>query len=143
MPVLKNPKQEAFCQARSLGRTLDQAYSDAGYKPSRAHAARLAANGSITDRIKELQNKTAELYEATAESVARELDEAIKFARKCKVPSAMVAGLNVKARLFGLMVEHASVQVTHSYSSMTEEELRFELAALNAEARSLKPGVQH
>lgn len=143
MPVLKNPKQEAFCQARSLGRTLDQAYADAGYKPSRAHAARLATIGSIVARLKELQNKTAEIFEITAEAIAKQLDEDRAFARKCKQSGAAVQASIAKGRLAGLFIEHASVQVTHSYSSMTEEELRFELAALNAEARSLKPGVQH
>jgi hypothetical protein len=59
------------------------------------------------------------------------------------VPSAAVAASLGLAKLGGHMVERASVQVSHSYSSMTLEELKFELAALNAEARSIKPGVQH
>ena len=143
MGVLKNPKHEAFCQARALGRTQDEAYSDAGFKPSRQHAHRMATRGYILKRLAELQNHTVEIFEITAEAIAKQLDEDRKFAYKCKVPSAAVQASVAKGRLAGLFVEHASVQVSHNYSMMTEEEIRFELAALNAEARSLKPGVQH
>lgn len=144
MGVLKNPKHEAFCQARVLGRTQLQAYEDAGYsKPSDAVASRLSRNVKIAARIKELQHNVVEKFEITVEDITRKLDETYLCAKKWKVPSAMVAALHVKAKLGGLLVERAQVQVSHSYSSMTLEELRFELAALNAEARSLKPGVQH
>jgi len=143
MGVLKNPKHEAFCQARALGRTLEEAYADAGYKPSRQHAQRLATKGYIKDRLKELQNHVVEKFEITVELITKMLKEDRAFARKCKVPSAAVQATMGLAKVAGLLVEHATLQVSHSYSSMTLDEIRFELAALNAEARSLKPGVQH
>jgi len=143
MGVLKNPKHEAFCQARALGRTQTEAYIDAGFKPNRQHAHRLATTGYIEDRIKELQNKTVEIFEITAAQIAKQLDEDRAFAKKCKQTGPMVQASIAKGRLAGLFIERTNVQVTHNYSQMTEEELRFELAALNAEARSLKPGVQH
>lgn len=143
MPILKNPKHEAFCQARVLGKTLDESYYTAGYKPNRANAVRLNANENIVARIGELQSKTADRFEVTVEMIAAELDRHAAFAYECKQPSAAVAATLGKAKLFGLMIDRNLVNVTHNYSLMTEEELRFELAALNAEARSLKPGVQH
>lgn len=143
MAILANPKQEAFCQLRVQGRTLDEAYKLAGYKPSRQHAQRLATKGTVEARIAELRKAMAETFEITAESIAAQLDADWVFARACKVPSAAVAATVAKGKLAGLFTEKSSVHVTHSYQTMTDEELRFEMAALAAEARSIKPGVQH
>ena len=143
MPVLKNPKREAFCQARASGKTLDQAYAEAGYKPSRNNAARLVMSKEVKARLAELQAKVAEKYEVTVETMAAQFDEDRKNAIKWKQGSAAHAASHSKAKLFGLMVDKQSVNVTHNYSLMTEEELRFEIAAIHAEARSIKAGVQH
>lgn len=143
MPILENPKHEAFCQARANGMTLEQAYAEAGYKPARQNAERLTTKDYIKARISALREKNGQRFEITTESIARELDEAIVFAVECKAASARVAAVVAKAKLAGLMVEKQSVNVTHSFSTMTEEELRFEIAALHAEARAHKAGVQH
>ena len=143
MPALENPKHEAFCQARHKGMTKDQAYKDAGYKPSRTAAHRLSTNVNIVARLKELQQKTAVNHEVTVDTIAAELDLAIQFARKYKHTAAMVAAINSKAKLFGLMTDRSVINVTSKYALMTEEELRFEIAAIHAEARALKPGVPH
>jgi hypothetical protein len=45
-----------------------------------------------------------------------------------------------KAKLCGLA--GSVVTMNHNYASMTGEELRFELAAIHAEARALKMGVK-
>jgi hypothetical protein len=72
-----------------------------------------------------------------------QFDEDRRFAIKLKNAGAAHAASVSKAKLFGLMTEKQSVQVTHSYATMSEEELRFEIAAIHAEARALKPGVQN
>ena len=143
MPALPNPKREAFCQHRIKGKTKDEAYAAAGYKPSRQSAHRMSTNADIQVRMMELQEGVSEKFEITIELIARRLEEDRAFAKECKVPSAAVAATVALAKLGGLFVEKATVNVTHSYSTMTEEELRFEIAAITAEARSLKPGVQH
>jgi hypothetical protein len=143
MPILKNHKHEAFCQAIVAGKTQEQAYAEAGYKPSRHHAARLATNGNIRERIEKLQHKVAVEFEITVEEIAKMLREDRKFAIKCKSASAATAATMGLAKLGGLLVDHGQINVSHSYSTMSEEEIRFELAALAAEARALKPGVQH
>lgn len=49
---LVNGKQERFCQALALGgATAVSAYADAGYKPNRSHASRLAARPEIVERV--------------------------------------------------------------------------------------------
>ena len=52
MSVLRNPRHERFAQELAKGETADRAYQQAGYRPDRAHAARLAANGSIRGRLR-------------------------------------------------------------------------------------------
>ena len=39
MPTLRNPRQEAFAQARAGGALLDDAYEAAGFAPGNRHAA--------------------------------------------------------------------------------------------------------
>lgn len=73
MPVLKNPRHETFAQARAKGKTEDQAYIEAGYRPSRSAAARLCANVKVSARIAELTERTAIRAEIDIATVLREL----------------------------------------------------------------------
>ena len=143
MPVLENTRHENFCQARALGKTLEEAYEEAGYKPCRKNAARLATTNDVKARMAELQHGAVQQFEITVESIAAELEEERKLALEWKQPSAAVAATVAKAKLGGLFVEKQSINVTHNYNLMTVEELKFEIAAITAEARSIKPGVQN
>ncbi|MCR9276236.1 MULTISPECIES: terminase small subunit [unclassified Mameliella] len=73
MPRLKNPKHEAFAQARVAGMSTDAAYEEAGYKPHRSNAARLSAKDSVQQRIGELQEAAAERAEMTGAEVLKEI----------------------------------------------------------------------
>lgn len=53
MPILTNKGHEAFAQGVAKGLTADQAYQEAGYKPSRSAASRLSTNVNIPARIAE------------------------------------------------------------------------------------------
>jgi phage terminase small subunit len=53
MAPLRNTRHECFAQELATGKTADEAYQIAGYKPDRAHASRLAANGNIRGRVTE------------------------------------------------------------------------------------------
>lgn len=68
MPVLKNPKHEAFAQGLAGGKSADQAYQDAGFSANRGNATRLKAKESVAARVAEL-----------TESVAETVKEAISF----------------------------------------------------------------
>lgn len=143
MPVLQNAKHERFCQLRLEGKSQEEAYKLAGYKPDPGAASRLSRNVGVKKRMEELHVHALNKTEVTVETIAEQLDADREFAIKCKVPSAAVAATVAKAKLYGLAVDRSVVAVTHNYSSMSEEELKFEIAALLAEARSIKPGVQH
>ncbi|MET3790665.1 terminase small subunit [Aquamicrobium terrae] len=130
MPVLPNPRHEAFAQALAKGKTATEAYADAGYKPNRSHASRLVAKGNIAARVAELQQKVAKKVEVTVESLAGELEEARAIALQEKQSSAAVQATMGKAKLFGLGVENrrlsGSVQVTitaEKLDSLSDDEL--------------------
>jgi len=59
MPVLTNPRHEAFAQALAKGKTQEEAYTEAGFAPSRHHASRLATNGNVAKRVEEIQARVA------------------------------------------------------------------------------------
>jgi len=60
MPALENTRHEAYAQARAKGRTMDQAYIEAGFAPNKGNAARLNTNDRIKARIAELTKMAAE-----------------------------------------------------------------------------------
>ena len=62
MPLLKNPRHEAFCQHRAAGKTCNRSYKLAVHKPDRKHAARLATKGDIQARTREIQVEVIEKY---------------------------------------------------------------------------------
>lgn len=109
MPVLPNPKHEKFAQSLAKGKTADEAYVEAGFKPNRGNASRLKANESITARVAELQGKAAERAIATVEDIARQLDEDRSFARDNGAAAAAVSATMGKAKLLGLIVDKAEV----------------------------------
>lgn len=51
MPVLKNARHEAFAQELAKGKTADEAYKLAGFKPNRGNAATLKQKQSISKRV--------------------------------------------------------------------------------------------
>ena len=59
MPVLPDAKYEKFAQGLAKGSTQTKAYKDAGFKGDRGHASRLASNGNIKARVKEIQESMA------------------------------------------------------------------------------------
>lgn len=133
MPVLPNQRHEAFAQALAKGKTADEAYALAGFKPNRGNAATLKAKQSILDRVAELQNKVAAKVEVTIESLAAELDEARELAKGGNQPSAMVSATLGKAKLFGLIIDKkqhsGTIQVVTITAAQLDELTPDELAA--------------
>lgn len=60
MPALKNARHERFVQALAKGKSQEEAYTLAGYKPSRSAASRLAADVNICERLAELTERAAD-----------------------------------------------------------------------------------
>jgi hypothetical protein len=68
MPILTNPRHEAFAQALARGEPAVKAYVEAGYKENRHNAATLARKQHILTRVGELQEEQLTIHQqATAE----------------------------------------------------------------------------
>ena len=78
MPLLLNPRHEAFARARARGAMLDDAYEMAGYAPARGHSSRLAGRPDVAERIGELRgvatDSDAGCTQAVVESLIRMAD---------------------------------------------------------------------
>ncbi|WP_019170680.1 hypothetical protein [Pseudaminobacter salicylatoxidans] len=136
MPVLPNARHESFAQALAAGKSADEAYAQAGFKPNRGNAARLKANENIRKRVEELQGRVAKKVEVTVESLAHELEEARSLAIAEKQSSAAVSATMGKAKLFGLGTENRRLSGTVQVITITPQHLDGltddELAALEA-----------
>lgn len=145
MPVLKNPRHEAFAQALAEQKTADEAFVIAGFKPSRGNASRLKAKDSVRARVAELLEKRSRKSDVTVESLARELDEAREIAIKEGQSAAAVSATMSKAKLFGLDVNKSvNVNLNSNFHEQTDEELQSALASMLNEVRALagKPVVE-
>ena len=69
MPLLPNPRHEAFAQARAQGARLEIAYEDAGFAAGQGHASRLAAQPDVAARIAEIRQEQADLHAARPHAV--------------------------------------------------------------------------
>ena len=71
MPILKNPRHEAFAQALARGMSAAAAYGEVGFKPHRHNAATLARMKHISARVAELQEQQLAIHQqSTAAAVA-------------------------------------------------------------------------
>lgn len=112
MAALTNARHERFAQELAKGKSQAEAYADAGYKPSRSAAARLAADVNICARLAEIQGKAAARAEITVAGITERL---LKIAQKAedKDEAAMLnvarASLMDAAKLNGLVVDQSKL----------------------------------
>src|SRR5262249_49979875 len=121
MPVLSNPRHEAFAQAIVKGladdrpngkNTAKAAYLAVGYSPTTDNAARAAASRLLTnvipvvERIKELQAearaKLQPKLDVSRERIGRRLDLASRVAESKQDAANIVASELGLAKVFGL-----------------------------------------
>lgn len=116
MPALSNPKHERFAQALAKGMSQSDAYEEAGYKPSRSAAARLAADVNICERVAEIQERAAARTEITVASITERLLAIATRAEKVSdapMLQAARASLMDAAKLNGLVVDKGEHQHKH------------------------------
>ncbi len=77
---LTNTRHERFSQLLFEGKTADEAYTTAGYKPDRHHAARLATKGHIRARVAFLQSQVAERNEITQDFLVEKTKDILEHA---------------------------------------------------------------
>jgi hypothetical protein len=126
MPVLKNPRHEAFAQALARGMSAAAAYTEVGYRPHRHNAATLARKKHISVRVAELQEEQLAIHQqATAEAAANAkvtIESLIAEAEAAPMKAmsekggaaAAVTALTAKAKLAGMWREKVDQHNTGS-----------------------------
>lgn len=138
MPALKNARHEAFARALVEGMSAAEAYSEAGYEPSRCHASRLAAKGNVVARVAELKAAAAERTMTTVEDITARLyriADAAEAIREASGLSVARAALMDIAKLNGLVVDKAENRTfTYDVSDkpLSEEEWEREFSPKGA-----------
>lgn len=122
MPVLDNPKHEAFAQALAKGNTATDAYVQAGYKPNQPNAARLISNDMVKARVAELQSKAAERAVLTVETLIAEAEEVRSKALAAGQFAPAIAAIREKGVLAGLRVEKRE-NTNRSANDLSDDEL--------------------
>jgi hypothetical protein len=82
MPILQNPRQEAFAQARARGARLGDASEEAGYAVGGNHGSRLASMPEVAERIAELRAAQEHFADCTEEAVIATLARLAKAGEK-------------------------------------------------------------
>lgn len=113
MPVLPNQRHERFAHALANGKTADEAYQLAGFKPNRGNATRLKANESIAGRVAELQAMTAERVVVDREWVLTKLIENATNNQGAN-PNASNKALELIGKEIGMFVDRTeNININH------------------------------
>lgn len=123
MPVLKNPRHEAFCQHIIMGDSAYEAHAAAGYERNYGNAIRLKGNEKIERRIAELQARAAKKNDVTVASLVDELEEAREAAHSAEQFSAATQAILGKAKLAGLLRDKVEIGGVGDFDAcQTEQE---------------------
>jgi hypothetical protein len=116
MPILRNPRREAFCQAYVCDPTsIIDAYRKAGYKrPTRQAASKLLTFDDVRLRVAELQAQIAEKRAITMERLTDGLLQNIEDAKEAKQFAAVNAAHKLLGVFHSLYVETSKQDVTSS-----------------------------
>lgn len=89
MPLLQNPRHEAFAVSRVAGAWLEEAYEDAGFGPDKAHACRLAKRPEVAERIAELLREREEANAASPQAIIAALVRIAKSIEDSNTPASV------------------------------------------------------
>lgn len=127
MPVLPNPKHEAFAQNLAKGKSAAEAYTLAGYKGDRTAASRLSTNVNVMSRVKELSERIAEKAEWSAADRLRMLAD-IAMKTSGEDPRVAVSAIAEANRMQGSHAP-AKTEVTGKDGAPVQSEVTHKLDA--------------
>lgn len=127
MSVLSNARHERFCQELAKGKSADEAYQIAGFRPNRGNASVLKAKQNISKRVAELQAKVAEKAAIDAAWVLKRLVENVDRAMQTeavldnegKPTGEYHYEGNVANRALELIGKHVAVQAFRDQMALT------------------------
>ena len=91
MPALRDPRHEAFAQARAKGALLIDAYESAGFVRHRGHPSRLALKREVADRIALLRFLQTEMDDVSPQGLLASLRRIIKAGESSENPALVNA----------------------------------------------------
>lgn len=141
------PKQEAFCQAIVSGMSQADAYRTA-YAASKMtnkqiweEASKLMASPKVSQRTQELRAPVVEKLQYGLEQAMLEAQEAFEVSKSTQSGGAMVAAVQLRAKLNGLLVERKEVR-TGPLDGLEHDDLKEldDAIRIIAQARITQPG---
>lgn len=122
------PRQARFVAEYQKDQNATQAAIRAGYSEGTAkqQGSRLLTNADVAKAVRNGQRRVAKKAEITADSLAKEFEEARLLAKKQGQASAMVAATMGKGKLSGHLVErhkHSGAIGTYDLTNLTDEQL--------------------
>ena len=130
MSILKNARHERLCQNLAQGMSQDKAYEEAGYKPNRHNASRLAnTNETIRKRVAELMSrniqKQDEMVAISTESLLAEAEAArVKAMAERGGAAAAIQAIVAKGKLSGRWIEKSeTVNKSEDLSTYSDAQL--------------------
>src|ERR1700676_2436724 len=91
MPTLRDPRHEAFAQARAKGALLIDAYESAGFVRHRGHPSRLALKDEVAERTAELRASQTEAEDVSPAGLLASLRRIIKAGESSENPALVNA----------------------------------------------------
>lgn len=111
MPALKNTRHERFAQELAKGRTQEQAYEAAGYRPSRPNASKLASGNNIIQRVAQIQERGAVRAEITIAALTEKL---ARYAEKLEAAGMPAAAHDSDGDAVPSAVSHQHINVARA-----------------------------
>lgn len=133
MPVLDNPRHEAFAQALAKGNSASEAYALAGYRRNEGNAGRLNRNEQVQRRVAELQAMLLDRMVVDREWVLAKLIENATNNQEAN-PNASNKALELIGKELGMFVdrtENTNINVDVSDEPQSEDDWAAEHARPN------------
>jgi phage terminase small subunit len=138
--MLTNPRHERMAQYLAQGKTAQEAYELAGYKPNSSNASNMARKPHIRERLTEINKPAAARAAVTAESLLDEFEQAREQAMKNGREGNANNAIKGKAVLSGHWVERKEIGAPGEFEAMQDDELeRMLVERLGALGLSLSP----
>lgn len=116
MPVLPNARHERFAQELFKGKTADEAYRLAGFRPHRGNASRMSANESILERVAELsENQAKAVTEACAFEAKRMFEDILRDIADAKADGDHKTAASLRMFLIRCFGYEDSPTLTHEH----------------------------
>lgn len=121
-------KQEKFCQSVASGMSQADAYRsayDAGkMKPATIQetASRLMSNPKVSARVAAIRKPVVEKVQYDLEQAMREAQEAYNISKGKEQGGAMVAAVQLRAKLNGLLIDRAEIKHTSVLEDLAHDE---------------------